>query len=361
MEPNTFVEQYQDQRHKYEKLTRKLHALVTEILEHEGIKHTLECRTKDVSSFRGKINRAGKNYTNPLTEITDLSGIRIILYSLSDIELVADLIKSEFLVDSSKSVDKMSLLDVDRFGYLSQHFIVRASQSRKNLREWEDIADLPCEIQVRTLLQHTWASVEHFLVYKNENDAPKSLRRRLYRLSALFELADEELSHLIQLRKEETAKYQAKLLQGNTAIELNADSLVTYLESSSEFKELINKIESTTYGQWMVSVIYGYGDMGNVLNLANYVGISSIDEVQDLILEMMDSIQDYYRIYFENVTLLGGEAITKMLLGESFVLVSLIFMKYAERFNAIILGTEFNGDWMDFLTAAQQLREEPAE
>ena len=57
--------------------------------------------------------------------MTDLSGLRIILFSLSDLVKVENLIQNEFKVDQINSVNKIDQLDVDRFGYLSQHFIVQ--------------------------------------------------------------------------------------------------------------------------------------------------------------------------------------------------------------------------------------------
>jgi len=51
------------------------------------------------------------------------------------------------------------------------------------------------------VLQHAWASISHALQYKQEQDVPTVSRRKLFRLSALLELADEEF---LSLRKEQT-------------------------------------------------------------------------------------------------------------------------------------------------------------
>jgi hypothetical protein len=51
-------------------------------------------------------------------------------------------------------------------------------------------------VQVRTVLQHAWASISHALQYKQEDDIPRALRRRLARISALLEVADEEFAEL---------------------------------------------------------------------------------------------------------------------------------------------------------------------
>jgi trimethylamine:corrinoid methyltransferase-like protein len=52
------------------------------------------------------------------------------------------------------------------------------------------------EVHVRTVLQHAWAAISHSLQYKKEDDVPAALRRRLNRLAALLELADQEFTTL---------------------------------------------------------------------------------------------------------------------------------------------------------------------
>jgi ppGpp synthetase/RelA/SpoT-type nucleotidyltranferase len=54
--------------------------------KNRGIKVTVESRTNDIDSFLGKINRPYKTYQNPLEEITDLSGIRLIVNSVKEVD-----------------------------------------------------------------------------------------------------------------------------------------------------------------------------------------------------------------------------------------------------------------------------------
>jgi len=55
---------------------------------------------------------------------------------------------------------------------------------------------LHAEIQVRTLAQDVWSRVSHALSYKSEISIPVETERRLFCLSALFEVADREFSRL---------------------------------------------------------------------------------------------------------------------------------------------------------------------
>jgi hypothetical protein len=109
---------------------------------------------------------------------------------------------------------------------------VRVTPSRAAADEWAPFADFTAEVQVRTALQHAWAAVEHSLNYKTKTAVPESLRRRLYRLGALFELADQEFADITaqagRLQREYKEVVRSELLE----VELNADSLRAYLEGS---------------------------------------------------------------------------------------------------------------------------------
>ncbi len=189
-------------------------------------------RAKTTDSFGKKV--ATKGYQQPLVETTDLAGIRIILESLEHLERVCDLIKQEFSVDEEKSVDKQAQLEPNKFGYLSKHFIISLNPHRGGLREWSRFANLKAEIQVRTMLQHAWADIEHSLGYKNEIGIPENLKRRLFRLSALLELADQEFLEVIRLAKKNVTEYAEDLAKGELDLGLNIDSLRTYTRTSDE-------------------------------------------------------------------------------------------------------------------------------
>ena len=65
----------------YEKFVIKLQLLLKDILDINKLKyHSIDGSTKSIESFSDKIKRPGKNYTHPLNELTDLAGLRIIVY-----------------------------------------------------------------------------------------------------------------------------------------------------------------------------------------------------------------------------------------------------------------------------------------
>ncbi|MCB0948088.1 MAG: bifunctional ribonuclease/(p)ppGpp synthase [Mycobacterium sp.] len=161
---------------------------VTGLLDDAGINYvSVTARTKTVASFATKADRTvdGRRlYTDPLSEITDQIGVRVITYLRDDVATVANLLGEEMrlLDDRDMGVETAS---EGRWGYASRHLLVAAAGEQQ-----------PASVQVRTILQHAWAEFEHDVRYKGsvpEEDAP-DLDRRFTLAAGLLELADREFS-----------------------------------------------------------------------------------------------------------------------------------------------------------------------
>lgn len=166
-------------------------SLIQTLLEIEGIRvHSVTSRIKSKASVRQKLQHPDKERT--LSNLTDLLGVRIITYFQDEVNAVAELVESEFIVDPENSGDKRKLLDPDRFGYLSRHYVLQLSSGRSTLPENRAYKDIKFEVQIRSILQHAWAEIEHDTGYKSESEVPETIRRRFSRLAGLLELADDE-------------------------------------------------------------------------------------------------------------------------------------------------------------------------
>jgi putative GTP pyrophosphokinase len=140
-------ESYNKKFNMYDEYTKKLRNLVDELLQKYNIESSqIKSRTKELDSFMEKIQRGDKSYENPLEEVTDLVGIRIITYYNEDVDKIGDMIAEEFDIDWENSINKAQALDPDKFGYLSVHYVVSLSQKRKNLTEWKTFANIKAEI-----------------------------------------------------------------------------------------------------------------------------------------------------------------------------------------------------------------------
>ncbi|MDD1772940.1 MAG: hypothetical protein LUQ09_08480 [Methanomassiliicoccales archaeon] len=141
-----------------------------------------------------------KGYNDPFNDTEDICGLRIICFFISDLAKVSDIIKSEFNVISIEN--KTDMMEPDRFGYRSDHYIVTLRDSWLQGLKYRGLGDIKAEIQVRTILMHGWADIEHKFGYKQFEDVPPKLRRSSCRLSALLEIADELFDNMREEREE---------------------------------------------------------------------------------------------------------------------------------------------------------------
>lgn len=162
--------------------------------------HSVTFRIKDRASLVGKVARPDRSYRS-LWDVTDLVGLRVITYFEDGVDHVGKLIETKLPVVFEHSIDKRRRGDTAAFGYRSLHYVCRLVPEEDTLSG--DHGPLPihvcCEIQVRTVLEHAWAEIEHDLGYKTEDAIPVVARRRLSRLAGLLELADQEF---VAIRRE---------------------------------------------------------------------------------------------------------------------------------------------------------------
>lgn len=193
------IQQYRDLKPKLDRLKNNiLTALQDMITQNEVPIFAVESRLKDEESLLGKIFR--KEYKPTLGNIDDLCGIRVICYYQTDIDIICNIIDNEFQVVTKEN--KQSELDDDKFGYRSFHYVVTLKDEWLAHPSARGLDGLKAEIQVRTMLMHTWSAISHKLLYKRVSDAAPQLRRKLNRLSALIELADEEFDSLKDMKIE---------------------------------------------------------------------------------------------------------------------------------------------------------------
>jgi putative GTP pyrophosphokinase len=241
-EKNELITEYNRVSEKYFRLSLNLNQALVEFLSNAGINVLdVQRRVKAFDSFYEKVQR--KSYARAFDEMEDICGLRIICYYPSDLDKISELIKSEFEV--LESTDKADLLEPDRFGYRSLHFIVTIKKEWLKAPNYRGLDGLKAEIQVRTILMHAWADVEHKLAYKRKEHVPPQLRRRLSQLSALFEVADQHLDSL----REEREKYkqlfiydkEKKVVAFDASKGLNVDNLQAVLDYHFPDRERIEQ------------------------------------------------------------------------------------------------------------------------
>lgn len=166
--------------------------------------------------------------------MTDLSGIRVIVYFESDIESVSKIIEHAFNVDVNNSLNQDDLMSADQIGYRSVHFVCDLGASREKLPEFAGLSGMKFEFQVRTVLQHAWAELAHDRNYKFAGKLPKKVERQLYLYAGMLEIADkgfDEVSRQIDAYIESVDK---KSNSGELDVEIDSISLPRFLRSWSE-------------------------------------------------------------------------------------------------------------------------------
>ncbi|MDQ6769617.1 MAG: hypothetical protein M3Z54_06485 [Gemmatimonadota bacterium] len=186
----------------YQDLTATVASLIERMVDGEGLQlHSITKRCKSRDSLADKLAKPGKEYA-ALTDVTDIAAVRITTYFAEDVDRVAEIVEREFVIDATQSTDKRNLVDPDRFGYQSLHYVASISPERLRLVEYSRFSSTKFEIQIRSILQHAWAEIEHDLGYKSAAGVPREIRRRFSRISGLLELADDEFA---AIRRELTA------------------------------------------------------------------------------------------------------------------------------------------------------------
>ncbi|WP_404932223.1 GTP pyrophosphokinase [Massilia atriviolacea] len=224
------AERYHEQRPVFSSLAEIAATTLSALLRSRKVDFlAVSHRTKTLESVIEKVTR--KDYAD-LSEMTDIAGIRVITYIESDVTRAAELVGTAFLVHTDKSVDKSEELSDDRFGYRSVHFVCELGDARIALPELAPFKGLTFEVQVRTVLQHAWAEIEHDRSYKFSGELPSVIRRRLNLLAGVLELADGEFGLLAYEVDEYTKRVQQSAKSGSLGEEeLTSLSLLEYLKS----------------------------------------------------------------------------------------------------------------------------------
>lgn len=222
------LRQFIEVRQHYEHLCEECAYILERATLSAGIEiASVTHRAKSLDSFCEKVIR--KAYASPMTEITDLAGVRVVYLYHSDLSRLAAVVEKEFTV--VEKVDKVSEQEADRFGYGALHYIVTLRKKDTGAR-YDDLKTLLCEIQVRTVLQDAWATIAHHLSYKQESRVPKVLRRKLNSLSGLFETADDQFHRLRDEQRQYRENAREALSEPTSfkSQQIDMDTLVEYLK-----------------------------------------------------------------------------------------------------------------------------------
>ncbi len=176
------------------------------------IKNDTECISKFKRKYLQQINSDDNNYE--INEyLTDLIGIRAVCNYSEDVHEIRRNLSKYFkeieITDKSNQLERTD----DKFGYKGLHLQLVLKSRLKGMPEAGQYKNINIELQIRTVIQDAWSVLDHKIKYKKS--IPQNLKRRINRLSALFEIADDEFLSIQKEISIEEQKVSKRLKKGS--------------------------------------------------------------------------------------------------------------------------------------------------
>lgn len=238
----SLINEYDTRLKLYEACTASVESLVKTILRTRDEQiHSVSSRVKDRDSYLKKVSRKEGKYRS-ISDITDVAGIRVITYFHDDVDRIAAIIASEFELDLPNCVDKRASHANDSFGYMSLHYVASFSTTRSELPEYSSYKDIKFEIQIRSILQHAWAEIEHDRGYHNAMSLPPHISRRFSRLAGHLEIGDSEFAQIRDAIEAYKGDVAEKLTSNPQSIELDEVSITLFIHESQLVRKLDERL-----------------------------------------------------------------------------------------------------------------------
>ena len=232
----------------YEEYSSRIRNLVQDLVEREDIEIcSIEGWAKAPAELVKSLNAHYEGQdTSGLDTISDLVTVRVLLRFPEDVYKVEEIVCSEFEVDLEHSVPSSVLEDPFRFGYPAVVYTLALAESRSALKEWRKYRSLPFRLELRTVLQEAWATISPRVNLNVDSVSEKKLKRKLVRLAALLEEADEGFLSLWEEVKD-VAVLVPPTLEDKEQPDASVSAERTYTES--ELYDFFNK-EDNFLNKW---------------------------------------------------------------------------------------------------------------
>jgi ppGpp synthetase/RelA/SpoT-type nucleotidyltranferase len=270
------LDEYRERLPLYRKIREVVLGQLQQTLKENGMVVTgIEGRVKTEKSLSGKLELKGNKYRT-IDDITDIVGVRIITFFSDEVDKIAALVEKLFDIDWDNSVDKRKMLEIDRFGYMSLHYVCRIPERMYHDPAMPQLNQIRFELQMRSTLQHVWANMYHDMGYKSDVEIPMEYQRNMSRLAGILELADEQFSLIRREINDYRRNVQSLVASGNfNEVPLNGDTFRSYLELKP-YHRLAEKIAAINQAELYEDSLMPYY---NVLYL---LGMKTIGDIENM-------------------------------------------------------------------------------
>jgi ppGpp synthetase/RelA/SpoT-type nucleotidyltranferase len=261
------LDEYREKLPLFEKLLSIALERIQQCLnENNIVVASINSRVKTEKSLTGKLELKGYKYRT-LDDITDIVGIRVVTFFSDEVDVISALAEKLFEIDWENTVDKRKMLEIDRFGYMSLHYICRIPNSLYYDPTMPELNEIRFELQMRSTLQHVWANMYHDMGYKTDVEIPREYQRNMSRLAGMLELADEQFSIIRKDITEYRRKVQSLVANGNfNEVPFNGDTFRSFI-ALNPFERLINKMAAINQAEVYEDSLMPYYNVIRQLNM----------------------------------------------------------------------------------------------
>ena len=144
--------------------------------------------------------------------------------------------------------------------------MVSFDEKRIQMPENKKFEGLKCEIQVTSLIAHTWSEITHEKGYKFEGELPKDLERRKNLLAGMLELADLEMDAYVESFDSYVSRIEQEIEKGCLKYQINSMSLERFM--AWKFPNISPQV---------------FWDVDLILKELKLFGLSTIKELNELV------------------------------------------------------------------------------
>ncbi len=257
------VAAYKEAFPRYQRYADVLHDVLAAKAREIAPLAIIQTRPKSVASFAGKVIRKRSKYRDPVNQLTDLCGARVIARTETEVRAFCDFIEDRFEIDWDNTVarghfemgwgtaEDPGQLGAAEFGYRSVHYVVSVGpDSDLGVRVPKAIRGLKAEVQVRTTAEHAWADFGHDLSYKGAFRLPLKWQRQLSIIAAQLEDVDHAFAEIERGMRAYASSYGAYRDEGQLREEIETlETILRYDRRNAEIASQAGRLWMTL-GEW---------------------------------------------------------------------------------------------------------------